>query len=58
MDRLNKIEPTINFTYKLETNTLPFLDILLINNNKQEFHVHQKSAYKNDQIHVYLYHNT
>ena len=29
MDRLNNIEPTINFTYMLETyNTLPFLDIL------------------------------
>ena len=32
MNKLNKIEPTIDFTYKLDTkNTLPFLDTLLIN---------------------------
>ena len=30
MDKLNKIEPTAEISYKLETNnTLPFLDILL-----------------------------
>ena len=35
-------------------NTLPFLDILLINvNNKLEFKVHQKSTNKNDHIHFY-----
>ena len=31
MDSLNNIEPTIDFTYELENNTLLFLDILLIN---------------------------
>ena len=36
-DKLNNIEPTIDFTYEQETNILPFSDILLINNNKLEF---------------------
>ena len=31
-DKLNTIEPTIDFTYELENYTLPFLDILLTNN--------------------------
>ena len=40
-DRLNKMEPTIDFNYKLETNnTLTFLDILMINNNKLEFNTY------------------
>ena len=44
MDRLNKIEPIIDFTYKLEANNvLHFLDILQINNdNKLEFKIHYK----------------
>ena len=49
MDRLNNIELTIDFTYKLKNNnTLPFLDILLINNyNELEFKVHHNSTNKN-----------
>ena len=40
MDKVYVTEPTIDFTYKLETNiNLIFLDILLINNNKLEFKV-------------------
>ena len=58
-DRLNKIEPTIDFAYEQETNTLPFLDILLINDsNKLEFNVHHKSTNKNDYIHFYSHHNS
>ena len=36
-DRLNNIEPTIDFTYELENNNnnLSFLNILLINNNNK-----------------------
>ena len=41
-DRLNNVEPSIKFTYELESNsTLPFLDIILIRNiNKLEFKVY------------------
>ena len=57
MNWLNNTDPTIDFTDKLETNnTLPLLDILLINNNKLEFKVHHKSTYKNDYIHFYSHH--
>ena len=52
MNKLNKIEPTKDFTYKLETNNnLPILDILLINDNKFEFKVCNKSTNKNNHIH-------
>ena len=59
-DRLNNVEPSINFTYKQENNnTLNFLDILLINNkNKFEFKVHHESPNKKDDIHFYSHHNT
>ena len=30
MDRLNYIEPTLDFTHELENNTLSFLDLILI----------------------------
>ena len=56
--KLNKIELTIDFTYKLETNnTFPFLDISLIdNNNKLEFKVHHKATNKNYHIpSIFLY---
>ena len=48
MDSVNNIEPTIGFTYELENNnTLPFLDILLINyKNELEFKLHHKSTHK------------
>ena len=40
--RLNNVEPSIKFTYELESNiTLPFLDILLVRNiNELEFKVY------------------
>ena len=56
-DRLNNVE-RIKFTYELEYNTLPFLDILLIRNiNKQECKVYRKPTCKNDHIHFYSHHN-
>ena len=53
--KLNKVKPSINFTYKFEkNNSLHFLDILLINNNnKLEFKVYDKINNKNDFIHFY-----
>ena len=40
--KLNQVDPSINFTYELKkTNSLPFLDILPIN-HKLEFKVHCK----------------
>ena len=58
-DRLDNVEPSIKFTYKLESNSnLPFLDILLIRIiNKLEFKVYRKPTCKNDQIHFYSHHN-
>ena len=49
-DRLNNIEPPLDFTYESENNKiLSLLDILLINNNnKLEFKIHHKSSNKND----------
>ena len=56
---LINIKPAIDLTYEQETdNTLPFFDILLINNNKQEFKVNLKSANKNDHIPFFSYYNT
>ena len=51
-----QIEPTIDFTYELNTNsTLFFLDILLIsNNNKLEFKVHYTSTNEND-LYIYIH---
>ena len=59
-NRLNDIEPTIQFTHELEfNNSLPFLDISLIkNNNALEFKVHHKPTAKNDHIHYYSHHDT
>ena len=59
-DKLNKIEPMIDFTYELKTNyTLRFLNIFLMNNNnKLEFQVHHKSTNKNYDIHLYSHPNT
>ena len=49
MDRLNKIESPIDFSYELETSKpLTFLIILQINNkNKLGFKVHHISANEN-----------
>ena len=56
-NKLNQTEPTINFIYELEkkqNNSLPFLNILLINNsNKLKFRVYQKANSKNDYINFY-----
>ena len=53
----DKLNNTINFTYELENNnTLPFMDILQMNNNnKLELKVHHKSTNKNGHTHVLLY---
>ena len=49
INRHKKIEPTINLICQLETNnTLSYLEILLINNYKQEFKANHKSTNKND----------
>ena len=47
MDKLNKIESNIDFTFKLKTdNNLSFLNILFINRNqKLEFKVYHKSPF-------------
>ena len=59
IDRLNNVEPSIKFTYELESNsTLPFLDILVIRNiNKLEFKVYRKPTCKNYHIHFYSHHS-
>ena len=58
------IEPTTNFPYELKknkpkiNNSLPFLDILLINNsNKLKFQVYHKANSKNDYINFYSNHS-
>ena len=58
-NKSNKIEPTIDFTYEVETNaTLIFLDALLTNNNnKLEFDVYHKFTDKNDHINFSQYQN-
>ena len=50
IQKLSQVEPSINFTSRLEKNdSLPFLNILLINNNnKLEFKVYHKINNKND----------
>ena len=55
VQKLNQVEPSINFTYKLEkNNSLPFLNILLRNNNNElEFNVYHLINNKNDYIHFY-----
>ena len=57
--RLNNVEPSLKFTYKIEYNyTLPFLDSLLIRHiNELEFKVYRKPTCKNDHIHFYSHHN-
>ena len=41
----NNTECSLDFTYNLKNNILPFLDILKINHNKkQKFKVHNKST--------------
>ena len=58
-DKLNTVEPSINFTYEKEyNNTIPFLDILLIRSqNNLTFQVYRKPTNKNDYIHFYSHHN-
>ena len=60
MNRLNNIEPTIDFTNKLGINNcLPFLDSLQMNNNnKLVFKFHHKSTNKKDHIHFYSHQKT
>ena len=56
----DNIKPPIKFTYELEsTNTLGFLDVLLIRNcDKLEFKVYRKPTSKNDLKHSYSHHKT
>ena len=58
-EKLNIIEPSINFNYEKESNnTLPFLDILIIkSHNNLILKVYCKPTNKNDYIHFYSYHN-
>ena len=46
--KITNIEPTIDFTYELENNNIPFLDILLISKEKKEFKVHHKTTDQDD----------
>ena len=59
VDRLNKKEPSIKFTYEVEENgTLPFLDILLHNKGDHLLYsVFRKKTHKNDLIHFYSHHH-
>ena len=59
-EKLNNIEPSINFTYENESNnTILFLDILIIkSHNSLTFKVYCKPTNKNDYTHFYShYHN-
>ena len=58
-NKLNNIQLTINLTYEFKKdNSLPFLDILLINkNDKLEFKVHHKTNNRNNYIHYFSNHN-
>ena len=57
--RLNNVEPSVKYTYELESNnTLPFLDILIIRNiNKLEYKVYRKPTCKNEHTYFYLHNN-
>ena len=58
-EKLNNVEPSINFTYEKESNnTIPFLDILIIkSHNILTSKVYHKPTNKNDYIHFYSHHN-
>ena len=43
---------------KVNNNTLPFPDMLLINNNELEFQVYHKFTKRNSHINFYSHHNT
>ena len=57
MDRLNNIEPNIDFTYEQEVNnTLLFFDILQINNNNElKFKVHHKSTGIKMTVYIFIH---
>ena len=58
-EKLNNVEPSINFTYEKESNnTIPFLDILIIKSQDSlTFKVYRKPTNKNDYIHFYSHYN-
>ena len=60
VQRLNDVEPTINFTYEVEQNdTIPFLDILIHNSHPHlSFEVYRKPTYKNDLINFFSHHSS
>ena len=57
--KLNNIEPTIKPTHEFEKdNSLPFLDIQLINKNDElELKLHHKTNSRNDYIHYFSNHS-
>ena len=58
-EKLNNVEPSINFTYEEESNnTILFLDILIIKSrNNLTFKVYGKPTNKIDYMHFYSHHN-
>ena len=58
-EKLNHVEPSINFIYEKESNnTIHFLDILIIkSHNSLTFKVYHKPTNKNNYILFYSYHN-
>ena len=59
VEKLNKKEPTINFSYELETDsTLPFLDIMIHRSDTElHFSVYRKPTNTNDYINFYSHHH-
>ena len=58
VEKLNNVEPSINFTYKKESNnTISFLDIMIKSQNDLTFEVYRKPTNKNDYIHFYSHRN-
>ena len=57
-EKLNNVDPSINFTHEKESNNpIPFPDILIIKSqNSLTFKVCRKPTNKNDHIHFYSHH--
>ena len=59
VNELNRIEPSIQFTYELEENNkLPFLDVLLHRDDTAlSFSVYRKRTHKDDVVHYLSHHS-
>ena len=59
-EKLNDVEPSINFNYEKESNnTIPFLDIVIIKSHYNlTFNVYHKPTNKSNYIHFYSHHNS